>query len=161
MTDYALNRQVPLVLSDLDPTEEGVWGPTRPLVAGMGSVHLFEQRADGTRVVLVRGTSRVRLVSILQQDPFLLCQVEPLQDERSLDEGNQFFLQRLRQGLKQWAEETLPDADSRLAFQAGLDDPFRLVELYSHYRIQDTDIRQQILESGDLNTRVALLRRVL
>jgi len=161
MTDHLLERSMPLVLSDLDPTEPGAWSPGKSLIAGMGAVHLFEQRPDGTKVILVRGTHRVRLVSVLQEKPFIRCQVEPLVDEVVLNAGNIFFLQRLKQGLAQWAEETLPDAESKQAFQAGLENAPKVVELYSHYRVQDVDIRQQILEISDINRRIDLLRRVL
>jgi Lon protease-like protein len=161
MTDHLLERGLPLVLSDLDPTEPGAWSPGKSLIAGMGAAHLFEQRPDGTKVILVRGTHRVRLVSVLQENPFIRCQVEPLVDEAVLNAGNIFFLQRLKQGLAQWAEETLPDAESKQAFQAGLENAPKVVELYSHYRVQDVDIRQQILELSDINHRIDLLRRVL
>lgn len=161
MTDHLLQHGLPLVLSDLDPTEPGVWNDSKPLVAGMGAVHLFEQRPDGTRVVLVRGASRVRLVAVLQEKPFIRCQVEPLVDEPEATPANLFFLQRLKQGLMKWAEETLPDADSRSAFQQGLENPQKVVELYAHYRVQDVDVRQQLLEMADINRRIDLLRRVL
>lgn len=161
MTDALFQRELPLVISDLDPTDPESWSPGKSLIAGMGNAHLFEQRPDGTRVILVRGTSRVRLVAILQEKPFLICQVEPLLDQDSLQPGNLFFLQRLKQGLAQWAEETLPDADSRVAFQAGLENAQKVVELYSHYRVQDVDLRQEILQISDINRRIDVLRRVL
>jgi len=161
MTDHLFQHGMPLVLSDLDPTDPESWSPGKSLIAGMGAVHLFEQRQDGTRVILVRGTSRVRLVSVLEDKPFIRCQVEPLLDETELHPGNLFFLQRLKQGLNHWAEETLPDPESRQAFQGGLENPQKVVELYSHYRVQDVDVRQQILELADINRRIDLLRRVL
>ncbi|NDD92843.1 hypothetical protein EBZ37_12235 [bacterium] len=161
MTDYLFKNEIPLALSDLDPTEPGTWDTSTPLITGIGTAHQFEQRPDGTRVILVRGTSRARVVSIIQEKPFIRCQVELLTDATLVREQNQFFLQRLRQGLKKWAEETLPDAESRNAFELGLTDPNRLVELYSHYRIQDVDIRQQLLETDDVNSRIELLRRVI
>ncbi|MBU6376878.1 MAG: LON peptidase substrate-binding domain-containing protein [Bdellovibrionales bacterium] len=161
MTDYALKNQIPIALSDLDPTEPGTWGAANPLITGIGTAHHFEQRPDGTRIILVRGSSRARVVSILQEKPFIRCQIETLKDATLVRERNQFFLQRLRQGLGKWAEETLPDADSKTAFQASLVDPHRLVELYSHYRLQDVDIRQQLLEIDDVNARIELLRRVI
>ncbi len=161
MTDQNLQHGLPLVVSDLDPTEPGSWKDSQPLIAGMGTVHLFEQRDDGTRVILVQGTTRVRLVSILHEKPFIRCQVEPLDTETTLLDSNRFFLQRLRQGLMKWAEETLPDGESRTAFEQGLEFPQKVIELYGHYRIPDVDIRQQLLETGNLNTRLEILRQTL
>jgi len=161
MTQEIFKQGLPLVLSDIDPTEPGAWEPTQPLIAGMGQVHLFEQRSDGTQVILVRGVSRVRLVTITQEKPFIRCQVDPLTDADDVQHGNLFFLNRLRSGLHDWAQQTLPDAESRGAFEEGLQDPKRLVEMFAHYKLADVDVRQQLLETTELNARVELLRRVL
>jgi hypothetical protein len=74
---------------------------------------------------------------------------------------NLFFLRRLRKSLEEWAEQTLPDRPSRLAFLEGLEAPTKLIETYAHYKILDTDIRQQLLETHSPDARVELLRRVI
>lgn len=161
MIQDCLKHGTLLAISDLDPADSATVEP----IVGLGLVSVFEERSDGTLVILVRGAHRGRVVSMEQHKPFYRCKVELLAEDSELEEKNRFFLKRLEQGLRDWAEQTLPDRASRDAFLDGLrdgrDSPRRLIETFAHYKLPDVDIRQQLLETSSLDARVELLRRVL
>jgi Lon protease-like protein len=153
MVNDCIDSGRPLAVTDLDPVAGAI--------VGMGSVQLFEKRADGTMVILVRGTHRGRITRVLQEKPYFRAELEPLEESSLVDPSHRFFLQRLRSGMEEWAGQTLPDAASRQAFLSGLDDLRHLVETYAHFKILDADIRQELLEAASLDSRVELLRRVI
>lgn len=161
MIQDCLKHGRPLAISDFDPADQDTPNP----IVGLGLVSVFEERSDGTMVILVRGAHRGRVISMEQERPFYRCKVELLPEVSAIEDGNRFFLRRLEQGLREWAEQTLPDRASREAFLEGLgdgpDSPKRLIETFAHYKLPDVDVRQQLLETSSLDGRVELLRRVL
>jgi Lon protease-like protein len=142
-----------LAVGDPDPATGALYG--------VGTVQLYEKRADGTMVILVRGSTRARVKSLSQDNPYWIGELEPLLEPTLVADEHRFFLQRLTAGLEEWAKETLPDALSRSAFLEGLKNPRVLIETYAHFKIGDADIRQSLLESESLDSRVELLRRVI
>ncbi|MFN7685217.1 MAG: LON peptidase substrate-binding domain-containing protein [Oligoflexia bacterium] len=157
MINDCLETGRPLAVTDLEPAP-GV-------VAGVGQVQLFEKRSDGTLVILVRGLHRARILRIEQQTPYFTGILSPLEEATTVADEHRFFLQRLKSGMLEWADQALADADSRQAFMQGLtegpDATRRLIETYAHFKISDCDVRQQLLETDTLESRLELLRRLI
>ena len=158
MVNDCLEHNRPLAVTDIDPTASG---SESEIIVGLGQVNLYEKRPDGTMVILVRGTHRARVLQVQSDSPYIRCELEVLGEDENLQEVNLFFLNRLRGSLRDWADQTLPDRPSRIAFLEGLEAPRKLLETYAHYRIADADVRQEILETQSLDRRVELLRQTL
>lgn len=152
MTQDCLDHDRLLAISEFE--EEGS-------IVGVGRTSVFEKRSDGTMVILVKGGCRAKILAITQTSPYLRCTLQRIEESEAILDSNQFFLQRLKKGLQDWATQTLPDEGSRQAFMEALDDPRRLLETYAHYKIPDADSRQQVLETTALDDRVELLRRMI
>ncbi len=152
MTQDCLDHDRLLAISEFE--EEGS-------IVGVGRVSIFEKRSDGTMVILVKGVCRAKVLAISQTAPFIRCTLEKIDESESIQDSNQFFLQRLKKSLEDWAAQTLPDEGSRRAFMEAIEEPHRLIETFAHYKIPDADSRQQILETTGLDERVELLRRMI
>jgi Lon protease-like protein len=156
MVRDAIASKTPIALTAVDPSTPG----RKPVVAGSGTPQILETRPDGTLLVLVVGTTKVRLKSVLQDAPYISCEAVPVSENLEVLPANAFKLNRLKQRLTAWIAQNLESASIERAEKQLLETPQRIVETLAQYTVQDADIRQAILELDDINERIDWLVRL-
>lgn len=164
----AVRTQTPVVLAFVDDPylgSEALEGRglvgVRP-VAGYGTASIIEDRADGTLLVFVRGSGRVRLASVKDRAlPFLVCEAEVLPNESMLKDEMTNSLAGLYRILRRWVHQHIPDPAQREIFLSGIRTPEEIVGAFSAYLVRDYDLQHFLLEEADINLRIQMLFRLL
>lgn len=121
-------------------------------IAGMGTVYRLQKRADGTELILLEGDSKVRLGKIKKEDPYIICQAEILAEDKELEPQNLFRLNRVRNFLRQWAQDQDPELTEQLLSRKKLQDPATVMQMAAHFCLASAADRQKFLEIQDLNS---------
>ena len=124
-------------------------------------IHRMVKLPDGTLRVLVRGLERMRIVSYVQEHPYLLAEIEPL--EEILEEGTE--LEALTKNLLNLVQRMmgkLPiNAEELSTAFRNAEHPGRLADMVAAVLSQKLVQKQEILETLNIQFRLEKLTRYL
>jgi len=124
-------------------------------VATAGLIRVAKENPDGTSFVLLQGLSRVRIVSIPQEIPYRILEVEPVEtivDESSIGLRDQITIQLARNQVL-GGEVT----DEMIDFLSPLEDDITFVDLAAYTLCKHTLRKQAMLEVQNLSKRASML----
>jgi ATP-dependent Lon protease len=131
-------------------------------VAGVGVIHLLERRADGTMLILLKGTGKVRLERAIQSDePYLSVEAKWVEENNLIEQPSLFLLNRMMKEFSKWLESTVPDPDQRDAFLELVTTPEEKINYMCSLMVMDPELQQALLETDDLNERLKALALIL
>lgn len=121
------------------------------LVCGVGHPMIYQERPDGTLMVFVRGFGKVRLLEVLEENPYLVCRAEELKTDERLDESNRFRLNRIRALMLKWADKYITDPEDQKALFSSIQSPSALVETVAGIFVDSSLDRQRLLQQENVN----------
>ncbi len=74
----------PLAISLVEPEPSSAHEYRLNTICGAGSVQIFKEYGDGRSDILVHGTQRVKLLSFVQREPYLIMEAEAIDDATSV-----------------------------------------------------------------------------
>jgi ATP-dependent Lon protease len=144
------------------PAEEGRYQSDLQGVGTAAAIMRMAKAPDGTIHAILQGVSRIRLLSLEQEEPWLRARVEPLEEtaEKNLE------LEALSRNALSLFEKIVEMADnipSELALAAAnIPEPGALADFIAANLIHaKPEERQTILEASDVNQRLRLLTDLL
>lgn len=159
MVNDAIESDRLVALACADPTrrlgrEVGTLAHIRR-IAGAGRVKLLERRADGTMMILLEGTGKVRLKTLVTtEEPYLIVDAVWVGEDVRLAEENLFLLNRMMKELAKWLARHVPDQIQRDAFLEQIKTPEEKINYLCSLMIADPELQQELLETDDLNERL-------
>ena len=124
-------------------------------VATAGLIRVSKENPDGTSFVLLQGLSRVRIVSIPQEIPYRILEVEPV--ETIIDESAVGLRAKLTAELERNQELGGEVNKEMLDFLTPLDDDTAFVDLAAYSLCKHTLRKQAMLEVQNLGKRANML----
>jgi ATP-dependent Lon protease len=128
-------------------------------ICGAGQVELFRQFPDGHSEVLVHGNQRVRLLRILQTDPYLIMEAErldPLDRKPTVE-----HFENLKRLIKAWVfvNPKIPDELSPVFDE--FDNPGELTDFFVFHFLKQALDKQHYLNCTSALKRVEMLSAFL
>jgi len=117
--------------------------------------------ADGTRSVLAQGLQRVRILSILQSEPYLRAVVRDVPDEPSSGIEIEAMATNLKSLFKKAAELSPNLTEEQLSFVLNLEPSGAIADMVTALAPVATEAKQKILEEFNLRKRLEAVTRVL
>jgi ATP-dependent Lon protease len=157
----ANDRPIALVAARGDDEEEAQTENDIYTVGTAAQIHKMIRVPDGTLRILVQGTERVRLVRLVQQDPYLVGEFEELPDVI----GREKEIEALARNVEALFSRIiglvpyLPD-ELQLA-AANADDPSSLANLIATTMRLKAPAKQELLEESDVEARLRKLTVIL
>lgn len=159
MVNDAIEGEIEIALAQTEPpgkdlARKGVLGQIRN-VAGCGYAQVLEQRPDGTMMILLRASRKVRLESAVDTEkPYIIAEATTIPENVELETGNQFYLHRILRELEGWLERNIPHPKRREEFISNMLTDQERVNTSCSLLIDDPDWQQKLLEINDLNARL-------
>jgi ATP-dependent Lon protease len=133
------------------------------IVGTLATVHKVVRMPNQSRFVFTEGVSRVRLLRFVQTEPYLIAEVEPMDDV--MPEGSSGFEALVRNVVSQFQQivsdsQTLSDELRTIA--ANIEEPSRLVDFVaSSLPFLTTDEKQLLLEAPAIHDRLIQINKLL
>jgi ATP-dependent Lon protease len=124
-------------------------------VATAGLIRVSKENPDGTSFVLLQGLSRVRIVSIPQEIPYRILEVEPV--ETIIDESAVGLRTKITAQLERNQELGGEVNKEMIDFLTPLDDDTAFVDLAAYSLCKHTLRKQAMLEVQNLGKRANML----
>jgi len=132
-------------------------------VGTLATVHKIVRMPNQSRFVFTEGVERVRLVRFVQTEPFMVAEVEPLEEQEAAPSSNVEALVRIVIAqFQQIVSESPTLSDELRTIAANIEEPSRLVDFVaSSLPFLTTDNKQELLETPGVAARLELLNKHL
>jgi len=132
-------------------------------VGTLATVHKVVRMPNQSRFVFTEGVERVRLLRYVQTEPFLVAEVETLQDVApEASSGVEALVRNVIAQFQQIVAESQTLSDELRTIAANIEEPSRLVDFVaSSLPFLTTDDKQQLLETASIADRLEFLNKHL
>ena len=150
----AQSKLLCLANSNLALPSDAFGQPALEAVAGLGEIVRHEKLSDGRYNILVLGKQRVRIVERPFTPPYRIADLQLLSDApASVEQAQLQALVGVARSMMREVREAQPGFNFELPVE---EDASRLVDVCTHYLVADSEIRQQLLETLDVQQRLQL-----
>jgi len=152
-----------IVAAQLDPRLDSPKPADMHLVGTLATVHKVVRMPNQSRFVFTEGVERVRLLSYVQTEPFMIAEVETLADsDEGATSGVEALVRNVIGQFQQIVAESPTLSDELRTIAQNIEEPSRLVDFVaSSLPFLTTDDKQQMLETPSILTRLELLNQHL
>jgi len=152
-----------VVAAQLDPRLDSPKPADLHSVGTLATVHKVVRMPNQSRFVFTEGVSRVRLVQFLQAEPFMMAEVETLEDVAPApSSGFEALVRNVIAQFQQIVSESPTLSDELRTIAANIDEPARLVDFVaSSLPFLTTDEKQLLLETRGIEDRLEQLNKLL
>jgi ATP-dependent Lon protease len=152
-----------IVAAQLDPRLDAPKPEDLHTVGTLATVHKVVRMPNQSRFVFTEGVERVRLLRYVQTEPFMIAEVESLEDEEPAASSSVEALVRNVVGqFQQIVTESATLSDELRTIVSNIEDPSRLVDFVaSSLPFLTTEDKQLLLETASIGDRLELLNQHL
>jgi ATP-dependent Lon protease len=152
-----------IVAAQLDPKLDTPRPGDLHAVGTLATVHKVVRMPNQSRFVFTEGVERVRLVKYVQTEPFMVAEVETVEDvELPTGTTLEALVRNVIGQFQQIVSESQTLSDELRTIAANIEEPSRLVDFVaSSLPFLTTDDKQQLLESPSIRERLEKLNQHL
>ena len=152
-----------VVAAQMDPRLDSPKPTDLHPVGTLATVHKIVRMPNQSRFVFTEGMERVRLVRYTQTEPFMVAEVEVLEETEPVNTpGAEALVRNVIGQFQQIVSESQTLSDELRTIAANIEEPSRLVDFVaSSLPFLTTDDKQQLLETPGISTRLQLLNQHL
>jgi ATP-dependent Lon protease len=152
-----------VVTTQLDPRLDSPKPEDLHTIGTLATVHKVVRMPNQSRFVFTEGVNRVRLIRYSQTEPFMVAEVETLEDiEPDSSSGFEALVRNVVAQFQQIVSESPTLSDELRTIAANIEEPSRLVDFVaSSLPFLTTDEKQQMLETPGIVERLDLLNKHL
>jgi ATP-dependent Lon protease len=151
------------VATQLDPRLDSPKPEDLHAIGTLATVHKVVRMPNQSRFVFTEGVSRIRLLRYTQTAPFLVAEVETLEDvEPAASVEFEALVRNVVAQFQQIVTESQTLSDELRTIAANIEEPSRLVDFVaSSLPFLTTDDKQQLLDTAGIVERLELLNKHL
>ena len=152
-----------VVVAQLDPRLDTPKPTDLHAVGTFATVHKIVRMPNQSRFVFTEGIERVRLLRYVQTEPFMVAEVETLEDvEPAATSSSEALVRNVIEQFQQIVAESQTLSDELRTIAVNIEEPSRLVDFVaSSLPFLTTDDKQQLLEASTIKARLELLNKHL
>jgi ATP-dependent Lon protease len=152
-----------VVAAQVDPRLDSPQPGDMHNVGTLATVHKVVRMPNQSRFVFTEGVERVRLLRYVQTEPYMVAEIETLQDtEPANSSGIEALVRNVIGQFQQIVAESQTLSDELRTIAANIDEPSRLVDFVSSsLPFLTTDDKQQLLETASIEERLEKLNKHL
>ena len=152
-----------VVAAQVDPRLDSPQPGDMHNVGTLATVHKVVRMPNQSRFVFTEGVERVRLLRYVQTEPYMVAEIETLQDtEPANSSGIEALVRNVIGQFQQIVAESQTLSDELRTIAANIDEPSRLVDFVSSsLPFLTTDDKQQLLETPSIEERLEKLNKHL
>ena len=152
-----------VVLAQVDPRLDQPKPPDMHAVGTLATVHKVVRMPNQSRFVFTEGVGRVKVLRYSQTEPYMMAEVELLEDvEPATTSGIEALVRNVVAQFQQIVTESATLSDELRTIAASLEDPVRLVDFVaSSLPFLTTDEKQKLLETAEVFDRLEQLNKLL
>jgi ATP-dependent Lon protease len=152
-----------IVTAQIDPRLDTPKPADLHAVGTLATVHKVVRMPNQSRFVFTEGVERVRLVRYSQTEPFMVAEIETLEESQPASSASiEALVRNVIAQFQQIVSESQTLSDELRTIAANIEEPSRLVDFVaSSLPFLTTDDKQQLLETSAIVDRLELVNKHL
>ncbi|HTW79477.1 MAG TPA: endopeptidase La [Terracidiphilus sp.] len=152
-----------VVLAQLDPRQDQPKPQDMHAVGTIATVHKVVRMPNQSRFVFTEGVGRVKIVNYVQTDPYMVAEVEAVEDVEPAETSDfEALIRNVVAQFQQIVTESATLSDELRTIAASFEDPARLVDFVaSSLPFLTTEEKQKMLETAEVYDRLQQLNKLL
>jgi ATP-dependent Lon protease len=152
-----------VVATQLDPRLDAPKPEDLHRIGTLATVHKVVRMPNQSRFVFTEGVDRVRLVRYIQTEPFMIAEVEVVEDvDTETSPSTEALVRNVVGQFQQIVSESATLSDELRTIAGNIEDPSRLVDFVaSSLPFLTTEDKQALLENSSVSARLELLTKHL
>jgi ATP-dependent Lon protease len=152
-----------IVAAQLDPRLDSPKPGDMHEIGTLATVHKVVRMPNQSRFVFTEGVGRVKLLRYVQTEPFMIAEIEELEDvEPESNSSVEALVRNVIDQFQQIVSESPTLSDELRTIAANIEDPSRLVDFVaSSLPFLTTDDKQKLLETAPVVARLEQLNKHL
>jgi ATP-dependent Lon protease len=152
-----------VVAAQLDPRQDAPKPSDMHTVGTIATVHKVVRMPNQSRFVFTEGIGRVRLGNFTQTEPYMIAEVDPLEEiEPAASSGAEALVRNVVEQFQQIVTESPTLSDELRTIAANIEEPGRLVDfIASSLPFLTTEDKQTMLETASVPDRLEQLNKLL
>jgi len=152
-----------VVVAQIDPRLDSPKPADLHTVGTLATVHKVVRMPNQSRFVFTEGVERVRLLRYSQTGPFMVAEVETLEDVKpESNAGVEALVRNVIAQFQQIVAESQTLSDELRTIAANIEEPSKMVDFVaSSLPFLTTDDKQQLLETANIAERLELVNKHL
>ncbi|MBN2071977.1 MAG: endopeptidase La [Candidatus Krumholzibacteriota bacterium] len=142
--------------SDNDPSPAELYS-----VGTIVRIGLFFRLPDGTIKLMLEGINRVKIKNYVEKDNYLAARVEPFEEKERISRKIEALARKVETLFSDYVRMNHRIPNEVMLSLQGSDDRGNLVDTVAAHMIIRNEIKQQILETEDIEERLMILSRTL
>ncbi len=130
-------------------------------VGTLAKVAQVVQLQDGTVRAIVQGQQRIRVVGFEQTDPYVIADIEMLEDARASGLEVQALMRNVQSQLEQYVQSGAPVPPEAALAARNITEPGLLADMVAYSPDMSTEQRQALLETIDVEERLRIVSTFL
>jgi ATP-dependent Lon protease len=130
-------------------------------VGTLAKIAQVVQLQDGTVRAIVQGQERLRLLSFVSEEPYILARVEIVRDEPITDLEVQALVRTVQAQIEQYVQSGAPVPPEAAVAARNITEPGLLADMVAYSPDMTTEQRQELLETIDVHERLKLVSAFL
>jgi ATP-dependent Lon protease len=130
-------------------------------VGTLAKIAQVVQLQDGTVRAIVQGQQRLRLISFVRSEPYILARVEVLDDAPSTNLEIQALVRTVQAQIEQYVQSGAPVPPEAAVAARNITEPGLLADMVAYSPDMSTEQRQELLETIDVTERLKLVSNFL
>jgi ATP-dependent Lon protease len=163
----ALNRAVadssPIALvTQRQADKEDISDPSELYEVGtLAKIAQVVQLQDGTVRAIVQGQQRLRLVGFTSAEPYILAEIETVEDDGGTGIEIQALVKNVQGQIEQYVQSGAPVPPEAAVAARNITEPGLLADMVAYSPDMSTEQRQELLETIDVTERLKLVSNFL
>ena len=130
-------------------------------VGTLAKVAQVVQLQDGTVRAIVQGQQRLRVVGFEQTDPYVIADIEMLEDVKASGLEVQALMRNVQSQLEQYVQSGAPVPPEAALAARNITEPGLLADMVAYSPDMSTEQRQELLETVDVEERLRIVSTFL
>ncbi len=152
-----------IVAAQIDPRLDSPTPADLHTIGTLATVHKVVRMPNQSRFVFTEGVTRVRLTNFVQTDPFMVAEIEAIEDVTPGENpAYEALVRNVIDQFRQIVTESPTLSDELSTIAANIEEPSRLVDFVaSSLPFLTTADKQTLLETASIDQRLELLNKLL
>jgi Lon protease-like protein len=156
MTEAALNEKTPVAVSYSRSNGEYL-----DQICVGGPLNLVQDNPNGTKLVIINGQSKYRLVELIQEKPFRIFNAQKIEEIPTISTTSREDLEAIKLYFKQWTIRNVPTESESEKIFAMMDNDEQLISYSTLFLLKDVHEKQEILEAKSFEAKIELIKKCL
>lgn len=126
-----------------------------------GPMTIVQENPNGTKLIVISGESKYKLMNMTQEKPFRCFEAKKLDERPLISQSNREDLAVIRDYFRAWADRNVHNEQESNKIYQVMDNDEQLIGYSTLFLLKDVHEKQKILEALSFDEKIQMIKKFL